>query len=542
MWVSVAELVPTHNGFLGKVQVNSSPLISNDSYSKNFLNTIKLNVPTPNVPCTVLILDVSGSMYLAAQSFASTIFPAMLDKLGYSRVDKVTLITFSDWVDATDLTVDELRNYEVSDQGGTFMAGVIPCLSKVLMDLPATSTVRILTLSDGELFDVEQTIAAANELAASVMNLSLSISSHAVRYGGQVDTRALCSILQLNSTGRVSSLVEINSLSCESSVVSSIASVFENDGLCNVMHGSVTKNVVVSSPWMKDSATSTFMIFPEIMNYVWFTEPVASIIIEGEVIPLQSQPVMYGKEFYDQFKPLIDSITQRAKMLMLLNTNDGSEELQGMVQYFSDLEAMFYQMEEKAEESRPEGLEGLKFRAAMIKSRLAKTSRSVNRILAEIANDSQITKLNSQQAAEYLRALTSSRSAKGLARRAANSSYDFDGVVVSEAKAMRKHLSELNSIDDSNHAVSYVSFDTTLGGIKSVCALVDEGLIDYASHLDILALLNIVGIPCTGPIGDFPDAMTYRIQSMHFDCHASISDLILLQKLSISVSPISGIW
>jgi hypothetical protein len=49
----------------------------------------------------------------------------------------------------------------------------------------------------------------------------------------------------------------------------------------------------------------------------------------------------------------------------------------------------------KAEESRPEGLQGLKLRSAMIKNRLDKTSRSFNRILAEIANDSQITQLNS---------------------------------------------------------------------------------------------------------------------------------------------------
>lgn len=95
---------------------------------------------------------------------------------------------------------------------------------------------------------------------------------------------------------------------------------------------------------------------------------------------------------------------------------------------------------------------------------------------------------------------------------------------------MKKHLSEIANIDDSGHYVSFYSQETTLQGIKTVCDLVDnENSLEQMSAVEILQLLNIVGIPCRGPVGDFPDPKTYHLTEIMLGSFVSMSDVMVVK-------------
>lgn len=97
---------------------------------------------------------------------------------------------------------------------------------------------------------------------------------------------------------------------------------------------------------------------------------------------------------------------------------------------------------------------------------------------------------------------------------------------------MRQHLHELKDIDDSNHHVSFYSQETTLGGIRATCELVDSGLLQEMDVHDILQLLGIVGIACKAQVGPFPDPMTYRIHKVYPGCKISLADVITAHIVS----------
>ena len=150
--------------------------------------------------------------------------------------------------------------------------------------------------------------------------------------------------------------------------------------------------------------------------------------------------------------------------------------------------------------------------------------------MAEIANDDRVQQMNSAQQADYLRTADLSSNSKALAKRAMKQGLDFDSIAISEVKAMKAHLAELDGIDDSSHYVSFYSQETTLRGIRACCDLVDDqNTIDSMSALDILQLLNIVGIPCRGPIGEFPDPKTYHLEEILLGSTVSMSDIIVVK-------------
>lgn len=97
---------------------------------------------------------------------------------------------------------------------------------------------------------------------------------------------------------------------------------------------------------------------------------------------------------------------------------------------------------------------------------------------------------------------------------------------------MNQHLHEIIDIDDSLHAISFYSQETTLVGIKAACALVDEiGSIEQLNGLDILSLLNIDGIHGeANDVEDYPDSKTYHLKNLLTESSVSISDVIIVKQ------------
>lgn len=163
---------------------------------------------------------------------------------------------------------------------------------------------------------------------------------------------------------------------------------------------------------------------------------------------------------------------------------------------------------------------------------IASRRKTFSNLLATIANDENVSKLNSAQKADYLRQVDLSQNSRGLARRAAKEGLNFDEIARNEVFAMATHFNEIEDIDDSNHEISFFSQDTTFGGIRTLVELSrDENFQTFNVH-EIIEILNIVGVACRGPIGDYPDPSTWKIKELFLGCNVSLSDILVAYKHS----------
>jgi hypothetical protein len=108
----------------------------------------------------------------------------------------------------------------------------------------------------------------------------------------------------------------------------------------------------------------------------------------------------------------------------------------------------------------------------------------------------------------------------------------FDVIARSAALKIAKHFHEIADIDDSGHEVSFYSQATTLEGIKTLTDFTKEEEFEDATVLDILELLNVVGVACSGPTGNYPDPSTWRIHKICPSCFISFADVLCVLNQS----------
>ena len=147
---------------------------------------------------TIVILDISGSMGSEVNRILTKILPNMLTQLNYPDDRIVHLITFESNVEYHQMTKTLLEKSTIEDRGGTSMEKVFIELSKIILSKQACF--RILTISDGDVWDQKETLNSASEFAAKIKG-QYSINSQAIRFftsSSQPDTTALSSVLQLN--------------------------------------------------------------------------------------------------------------------------------------------------------------------------------------------------------------------------------------------------------------------------------------------------------------------------------------------------------
>ena len=85
---------------------------------------------------------------------------------------------------------------------------------------------------------------------------------------------------------------------------------------------------------------------------------------------------------------------------------------------------------------------------------------------------------------------------------------------------------EIKDIDYKKHSVSFFSQATTLEGIRMLIELTDDITFPNFTAYDILQIINIVGVACSSPVGDFPDASTWRVNEIYYGCYVSVADII----------------
>ena len=536
--------------YIGQIQVDDSPpprsvLEEDNNKPVNYFDSGRVqSKKSCNVSDveTIIILDVSASMGSAVNRTITKYLPNALANLGYDLDDRVKIITFSNQSRVLDMSLRQMKISSKSYEGATYMTPAIYNLRNIISS-SKHSQFRILSISDGALHDQRETLSASTSLTNVLKKSNYVISSSAIRLftsSSQPDTKGLSSVLQFN-TESDSQLVDINmaEFGYSDEAVSDIISSTMKDNLGSLRRIKVLSrdNTLLQAPW---SSTSGYLNLTKGVNTFWLKRlprederVVLTMNIDGAEREYDIEVVQKDKLGFDSYNSILkDKVTyfmKRLRVLKVLGTNEAQSEIGSIVRYFEELEKNFAMNEPDAVDLLKN--KGLQSRLKFFRDLIGKKNRSVSMKMSEIANDNKVSMLNSAQQAAYLRSVETSSNSKQLAKRALKTGLNFDEVARREVKKMAEHVHELNDIDDSTHYTSFYSQETTLGGIRAVCQLVDScGTIKHVSALDILKLINIVGVPCVAQVGDYPDPKVYHVKELLMGTCVSMSDVIMVKE------------
>ncbi len=489
-----------------------------------------LNAKSNNIEL-IMIVDRSGSMGQYYTKIFAKVMPLLLEKIHYPQNKKVHFITFDSSIEYR--TIDKngfLNPVNEKPRGCTYMHGVFEKLDKIITN--QNSSYRILTLSDGELHDSRETSNTASEYYNKIKG-KYNINSQAIRFFSSSyadpDTLGLASVIQFN-TVKQATLLDVNAKDDESSIADQLSKLFIYDGLGNKILLLSDKQNIKLAPW--EEKKNEIVLAPG-RNIFWMDdisqfnikineeEPVKVNLVNDVDINTQN----YGIILADKIKEFITKL----KILKILENQKAQEELEKMIKYFKEFEDSL----EKVNEEELVLKDGkMNSRIQYIKQLINKRKGLISNQMEAIKNEQKLSELNSQQKADYLRNVDNTKLGKSLAKRAVTSGLDFTETIKEQIKDMKHHLDELNDYDDSNDPISFYSTSSTLEGVKTLCALVEDPVFNEMDVTQFLEITNIVGIAALGTVADYPDPLLYLAQSIYPGCYISVSDIITAESVS----------
>ena len=477
----------------------------------------------------VFIVDRSGSMSSYYPKIFNKIIPLLLDKLHYPENKDVHYITFESSTEYRSIKKSTFINTQEKALGGTNMKGVFKELEKVIKNDKVSY--RILTLSDGDLFDSKETSQCASEFYEKIKG-KYRINSQAIRFFSSSyanpDTLGLASVIQLNSVNQAT-LLDINAKDDETLIADQLSKLFINDGLDTKISLISDKKNIQLSPW--EAKSDQVGLVPG-RNIFWLDDisqfsikidentPVKVNITNAEDINTQN----YGIILADKIKEFMSKL----KILKILNNEKAQEELENMVKHFKEFENGLEAINQE-EVVLKDGK--LNSRIIYLKQLLNKRKGLISNQMDAIKNNKLLDQLNSQQKADYLRSVENTKLGKNLAKRAINSG-ELDTIVFKEIKQISDNINELNDIDDSSNPSSFYSTSTTIESLKELSQVSKESFFNELDITEVLKLINIVGIACSGNVGEYPDPSVYLIKNVYPGCYISLADIATAEEYS----------
>lgn len=339
---------------------------------------------------TVIILDRSGSMGDEARRLTNEIIPLVLSKLSYKKSESVHLIAFETNTQHYSVTVENFESLSIQAAGGTNMAPAVRMCHSLFSSLDANKPVRVLTISDGQVGDCRETEKAATAFVEFLSTSEFSINSQAVRLftsKSQPDTKALCSLLQINNT-RPSQLADIAAKESNENIATVIAALFQTDNFSSGTSLTMETKLGLKFPW-DTTLLSQIMLLPG-ENLFWLkkvpsqemkiSDSLVKVVMQKPVTLNKFQRLMEGKLFY---------IVDHMKILKVVGTVEANKSVELMLRYFEEKESNL---------ARPLTI-GKYFNVDSV------PRKKISELLAAIAEDENIQKLDSAQIAEYLRGI-----------------------------------------------------------------------------------------------------------------------------------------
>ncbi|KAJ6634733.1 hypothetical protein Bhyg_13312 [Pseudolycoriella hygida] len=325
---------------------------------------------------TVIILDRSGSMGDAVERIIQKVLPKFFSMLQCRPSDSFHLIAFDDEIEYYELKISELSNFDMGARDGTYMYETVTKLSELfeIFHKQNVELLRILTISDGEIADTEETIRAADKLAAYVTKFNMSVNSQAVRWYGKADTTALCCLLQLNNVTK-SNLVESNYEEGLETTAKNWAELFASDKLMTDIILKGDKEIFLKNPWDTEATDNLRLQSGE--NVFWCKEKPSDLKIDTKSVKKTVNTSITYEKLQELLYERIDVVIDHMKMLKIIESASGKETMKLILDYFKRIE----------KEVPPTSEEGFKF----------------SEILESIMNDTKVKNLTAAQKAEYLK-------------------------------------------------------------------------------------------------------------------------------------------
>ncbi len=520
------EFFKNFNNYIAKLDLRDDMLIESNETKVDF--------------STVIILDKSGSMYDSIDKITKIFLPEFFQKLNYNDNQNITFITFGSSGDSELLThsFSEIKGgINIDANGATYMCDALKLLKNYLENINKNKNIRILTISDGELHDQEETVNFSQEIVNLIKLKNLNVNSQAIRFFSssmEPDTRGLSSCLQFSNV-TTPKLIDIYANNYQ---FLNYDEIFRSDGFINRIVIESNENCLQSEPWeeMKNNldlflGTNTFWVSKNFGEKLLNNQEKLKIKDkedEYEINIILKEDISINN-YKDIISNKIEFYFKKLKVLKILNSQKSLEEMDKIIQYFSNFEnQLFCKQEVNILDN------SLNSRLILISKQIEKRKISLSNKMGEIRNDEKIMQLNSRQQAEYLRKMDiNDKTSKALAKRAYNQGFEFEEIAKKEIIEMSKHLDELKDIDTSILHDSFYSTCNTLDGIKTLCSLTKKKeIFDEMTINDILKLINIVGIGAYSEYGNYPDPMTYRLQNIYPSTFISISDILTAYEVS----------
>ena len=527
------ELYPNNSFYIGKIKLNENIIKNSSSFSDLE---------------TVIILDRSGSMGSSTYVIVKKILPNVFEKLGYTNKEQIHLITFSTYSEIFKGNYEEIAKSDVHCLSETYLSPALMNLNS-LISMSKKLKFRILTISDGILNDQNEAFIKANNISKIIKDKKLLINSQVIRYftsNEEPDTKGLSSLLQLNNV-TFPILEDLYSSLDNETLCNKLFTLFINDGLSRDIKLSNFDgdNIFFNEPWNTPSkdinlndVENLFYIDSDYGNKILkkYKENNCEFIDDNlfvfcknnnEKIPVKIifKNNITTDNYLNVMERKLKMYLQKIKILKILNTKESTDEIDNIINFFNNFEKNLNPFNEILDNK-------LSSRLIYIENTLKKKKCEFTNMLKNIKNNDKINELNSRQQAEYLRKLNvDNKSSKQLAKRAINEGINFDEEIIKEVKLMKEHIKEIENIDDSNHSISFYSTCTTLDGIKEVCNI-KEDLLEKLTAMDILKLINIVGIAINKNYENYIDPMLYRIDKIYTGSFVSISDIIMAIEVS----------
>ena len=134
------------------------------------------------------------------------VFPKVYDKLNFTDDKTIHLLTFDSSINVYSYNKNDFINSTLNGSGGTCMGEISIQLENILNKYDSNKIICLLTLSDGMISDQQKAQDNAEKLMKKINRRFTNFNSQAIRFlssnYAEPDTRALCSLLQLNSNFR----------------------------------------------------------------------------------------------------------------------------------------------------------------------------------------------------------------------------------------------------------------------------------------------------------------------------------------------------
>lgn len=493
-------------------------------------------------PRLVFILDRSGSMREHSQRIASQCLYRSLIALGFSLETPVIVITFDSITERINTTVGGLTRINATSQGCTNMSGVIPVLSSIYDELGPNIPVILIAISDGQVGDIPQTVAAAQAASSAIGSRAASTYAFLYRLMSNTyanpDTRALTCIAGFNTSGIVP-VVDIYPTysSSNSAFATQLIADLSNMNTCGIR---LQCPVPLLRRMPTDTPLAQLVIPSGQRTFILLASGIDPTYLLCGDTPLSIEATRLSSE--QEISDFLKFIDSQLRVWSVMGTRQA--QITQVIEWIRTIESM---LSATVQQDTTVSVR-IRDRVHSLIASVQKTQGTIISQILSLANQDKIGALNSAQAAAFLRGTQSVDLAKRMGKMA--SPTDSENVCPLAIRNLSSASASIEAIPEtSNEATSFYSLSSPKEILEASIELAPTA--NLLTISDIFTITGGLGIAIQCAQGDLVDPWNFCVLEVYLGSYLSESDLRAAFLLSNGVplqfpgtgrdSPINGV-